>query len=179
MYVFIRSIPPLRLKIVNLLFCKSRNSSRKFEKYVSPIYTYMRVFYFTIKTVLHCLWCIYLLTFWSPPSTTAYSGTRQINALSCKWLQNTTLPSRWNFPSESLNVWLLYHILQRIWSKTVSITFGEIILRREYSCLFKNIYRTFHNVLRDYKNLLQENRRTRIYETCADIRNMSKFFPPQ
>jgi hypothetical protein len=39
-------------------------------------------------------------------------------------------------------------------------------------------YRAFHNVLRDYKNLLQENRRTRIYETCTDRRNnKKKFFP--
>jgi len=38
-------------------------------------------------------------------------------------------------------------------------------------------YRAFHNVLRDYKNLLQENRRSRIYETCTDRRNNSNFFP--
>jgi len=38
-------------------------------------------------------------------------------------------------------------------------------------------YRVFYNVLRDYKNLLQENRRTRIYETCTDKRNNSKKFP--
>ena len=39
-------------------------------------------------------------------------------------------------------------------------------------------YRVFHNVLRDYKNLLEENRRTRIYETCAGRRNNSKIFFP-
>ena len=33
------------------------------------------------------------------------------------------------------------------------------------------IYRAFHNVLRDYKKLLQEIRRTRIYETCSDGTN--------
>ena len=40
-------------------------------------------------------------------------------------------------------------------------------------------YRAFHNVLRDYKNLLQENLRTCIYETCTDRRKNSNFFPPQ
>jgi hypothetical protein len=40
------------------------------------------------------------------------------------------------------------------------------------------IYKAFHNVLQDYKNLLQENRRTRIYETCTDRRNNSKIFFP-
>jgi len=34
----------------------------------------------------------------------------------------------------------------------------------------------FHNVLRDYKHLLWENRRTHIYETCTDRRNTSIFF---
>ena len=38
------------------------------------------------------------------------------------------------------------------------------------------LYRAFHNVLRDYKNVLQDNRRTRIYETCTDRRNSSKIF---
>jgi len=41
------------------------------------------------------------------------------------------------------------------------------------------IYRAFHNVLRDYKNLLYENRRTCIYETCTEIRNNSKHFFPR
>ena len=36
----------------------------------------------------------------------------------------------------------------------------------------------FHNVLRDYKHLLQEIRTERIYETCTDRRNNSKFFFP-
>ena len=36
----------------------------------------------------------------------------------------------------------------------------------------------FHNVLRDYKKLLWENLRTRIYETCTDRRNNSKIFFP-
>jgi hypothetical protein len=40
-------------------------------------------------------------------------------------------------------------------------------------------YRAFHNVLRDYKNLLQENRTTRIYETCTDRRNNSIPPPPR
>jgi len=40
------------------------------------------------------------------------------------------------------------------------------------------LHRAFHNVLRDYKNLLVENRRTPIYETCTDIRNNSKIFLP-
>jgi hypothetical protein len=35
----------------------------------------------------------------------------------------------------------------------------------------KTLYRAFHNVLRDYKNLLYENHRTPIYETCIDRRN--------
>ena len=40
------------------------------------------------------------------------------------------------------------------------------------------IYRAFRNVLWDYKNLLLENCRTHIYETCTDRRNNSKnFFP--
>jgi len=67
MYVFIRSIPPLRLKNCEFIALQTTKFlSRKFEKYVSPIYTYMRVFYFTIKTVLHCLWCIYLLNVLNP-----------------------------------------------------------------------------------------------------------------
>jgi len=41
------------------------------------------------------------------------------------------------------------------------------------------IYWAFHNVLRDYKHLLQETRRTHVYETCTDSRNNSNiFFPP-
>jgi hypothetical protein len=40
------------------------------------------------------------------------------------------------------------------------------------------IYRPFHNVLRDYKNFLQENRRTHIYETCMVRKNNSKLFFP-
>ena len=44
-----------------------------------------------------------------------------------------------------------------------------------YPACFQS-YRAFHNVLRDYKNLLQENHRTRIYETCADRRKNSN--PP-
>jgi len=36
------------------------------------------------------------------------------------------------------------------------------------------IYRAFHNVIRDYKNLLSENRRTRVYEICTDRKNNSK-----
>jgi len=39
------------------------------------------------------------------------------------------------------------------------------------------IYSALHNVLRDYKNLLLENRRTRIYKTCTDRRKNS-IFPP-
>jgi len=35
------------------------------------------------------------------------------------------------------------------------------------------IYRVFHNILRDYKHLLQENRSTLIYKTCTDRRNKS------
>ena len=42
----------------------------------------------------------------------------------------------------------------------------------------KIVYKAFHNVLQDYKNLLQENRTTRIYETCIDRRNSSNFFFP-
>jgi hypothetical protein len=42
----------------------------------------------------------------------------------------------------------------------------------------KPLYRAFHNVLRDYKNLLQENRRTHIYESCTDRRNNSNIFFP-
>jgi len=38
------------------------------------------------------------------------------------------------------------------------------------------IYRAFHNPLGDYKNLLQENRRKRIYETCTDRRNNSNIY---
>ena len=34
----------------------------------------------------------------------------------------------------------------------------------------------FHNVIREYKHLLQETRTTRIYETCTDRRNNSKMF---
>jgi len=40
------------------------------------------------------------------------------------------------------------------------------------------LYRAFHNVLWNYKNLLYENRRTRIYENCTDRRNNSKYFFP-
>jgi hypothetical protein len=40
------------------------------------------------------------------------------------------------------------------------------------------LYRSFHNELRDYKNLLLEYRRTHIYETCTDRRNNSQFFFP-
>ena len=40
------------------------------------------------------------------------------------------------------------------------------------------IYRAFHNVLRNYKHLLQENRRTRIYQTCTYRRSNSKIFFP-
>jgi len=55
------------------------------------------------------------------------------------------------------------------------------ILRVDFSifcgpCFVILIYSVFQNVLRDYKNLLYENRRTRIYETCTDRRN--SFFPP-
>jgi hypothetical protein len=32
-------------------------------------------------------------------------------------------------------------------------------------------YRAFNNVIREYKNLLSEYRRTRIYETCTDRKN--------
>ena len=39
-------------------------------------------------------------------------------------------------------------------------------------------YRAFHNVRRDYKNLLQENHRIRIYENCTVRRNKSKMFFP-
>ena len=38
-------------------------------------------------------------------------------------------------------------------------------------------YRAFHNVLRDYRNLLQENRWTSIYETYTDRKKLKKFFP--
>jgi len=55
------------------------------------------------------------------------------------------------------------HRIIRNWAATISI-----------NC----IYRAFHYVLRDYKNLLQETRRTRIYETCTDRRNNSKMFSP-
>jgi hypothetical protein len=41
------------------------------------------------------------------------------------------------------------------------------------------IYRVLYNVLRDYKNLWQENRRSRIYETCIDRRNNSHIFFPR
>jgi len=44
-------------------------------------------------------------------------------------------------------------------------------------CLMKwRIYRAFHNVFLNYKNLLWENRRTRIYETCIYKSNNSKIF---
>jgi hypothetical protein len=39
-----------------------------------------------------------------------------------------------------------------------------------------HLYTAFHNVLWDYKNLLSENRRARIYETCTDRGNNSKIF---
>jgi hypothetical protein len=41
--------------------------------------------------------------------------------------------------------------------------------------LFKLIYRAFRNVLRDYKNLWQENIWIYIYETCTDRRNKHFF----
>jgi hypothetical protein len=44
--------------------------------------------------------------------------------------------------------------------------------------LIFNKYRALHNVFRDYKNLLQKNRRTCIYETCTDKRNNSKICFP-
>ena len=47
-----------------------------------------------------------------------------------------------------------------------------------FNSTFERIYRVFHNVLRDYKNLLQEIPRTRIYETCTDRRNNSKIAFP-
>jgi hypothetical protein len=59
------------------------------------------------------------------------------------------------------------------------------IVTRQLSTRSKNVgdflydkYRVIHNVLQDYKNLLQENRRTRIYETCTDRRNNSNIFFP-
>ena len=54
--------------------------------------------------------------------------------------------------------------------------------RFQFSIIFSSIsglsckYRAFHNVLRDCEHLLQENRRTCIYETCSDRRNNS--IPP-
>jgi len=47
-----------------------------------------------------------------------------------------------------------------------------------YIYIHTHIHRAFHNVLWDYKNLLYENHRAHIYETCTDRRNNSKnFFP--
>ena len=39
-------------------------------------------------------------------------------------------------------------------------------------------YTAFHNILRDYKNLLKEPRRTHSYETCTNRKNNSKLFSP-
>jgi hypothetical protein len=50
----------------------------------------------------------------------------------------------------------------------------DVLLKSGTSVL--EIYRAFHNALREYKYLLQENRKTRIYESCADRRNSSKMF---
>jgi len=56
-----------------------------------------------------------------------------------------------------------YHLIQKSLSETSIPT----------------LYRAFHNLLLDYKNLLQENPRTRIYKTCTDRRSNSKFFSLQ
>ena len=45
-------------------------------------------------------------------------------------------------------------------------------------CVCVCVYRAFHNVLWDYKNLLWENCRTCIYKTCTDRKNNSKTFFP-
>ena len=47
----------------------------------------------------------------------------------------------------------------------------------QFLLVLNELNRAFRNVLRDYKNLLQENPRTRIYETCTDRRNNSRIFP--
>ena len=48
-------------------------------------------------------------------------------------------------------------------------------LKLKKKALWDTIYRAFQNELRDYKNLLQENRRTRIYETCTVRTSCAKF----
>ena len=51
-------------------------------------------------------------------------------------------------------------------------------LKKVWFDCFSKLIHFLHNVIRDYKYLLQENRRTRIYETCTDRRSNSIFFPP-
>ena len=62
----------------------------------------------------------------------------------------------------------------------VPVLWTHVQVVRPHACCaivhLLKIYRAFHNVLQDYINLLYENRRTGIYETCTYIRNNSNIF---
>jgi len=78
---------------------------------------------------------------------------------------------------------VVYKALEKVcaqeWCETFTITLAAAFgtLRIVTFCVMysRTLYRTFHNVLGDYKNLIYENRRTCVYENCTDRRNNSKF----
>ena len=81
---------------------------------------------------------------------------------------------------------VVYKTLEKVcapeWSETFTVilatAFGTLRIVTFCVIYSRTLHRVFHNIPRDYKNLLQENRRTRIYETFTDRRNNSNSPPP-
>jgi hypothetical protein len=68
--------------------------------------------------------------------------------------------------------WRVSVISWYVWTKTTHrcSSEGSNPHRNLHENCTHPIYRAFHNILLDYNNLLHENRRTRIHETCTNRR---------
>jgi len=60
----------------------------------------------------------------------------------------------------------------------ITMQYSSRLRKHTSHWIYHCIYRAFHNVLRDYKKLLYENRWTCIYETCTNRTNNSKIVFP-
>ena len=131
-----------------------------FEKYIYISYIDIyKCMYIILQLKQSCIVCgVFICQHFGHPKGYRVQRDKSNKCPSWKLLENTPFPSTWNFLSLSLRPFLLYHILQRTWSKTLSITFGEIFLKREYSCWFlkKCIYyscRLFNEIFDNLKGI--------------------------